>query len=155
MKRGLTKLFSGITTPVHSSKCLQGKKQDRLTRNFPTMYTTFKEASGKGSLEETAIKRSNFIGGYPCYPDYLADYREEFHSELTIKESLLRKARNTLIHLLIQRNYNISLVTLVGVHVRRSDYINYAQKRNLILPSKSFYKNAMDFFKKRYLTFAF
>ncbi|RXG51151.1 Galactoside 2-alpha-L-fucosyltransferase 1, partial [Armadillidium vulgare] len=38
--------------------------------------------------------------------------------------------------------------TLICTHIRRSDYLKYGERIKLIFPTKVFYRNAFEFYRK-------
>ncbi|XP_061182543.1 galactoside alpha-(1,2)-fucosyltransferase 2-like [Saccostrea echinata] len=83
---------------------------------------------------------------------YWIKYEDEIRDILTFKEPIRKKAYTQMRDILNQMKFSANNNNVVvSVHIRRGDYATKGHyKYGKLTPPETYYKNAMDYFKKRY-----
>ena len=105
-------------------------------------------------------KKHAFICCYLQNLGFYVEYFDDLRADFVIKESLKAKAQNSLRELLKKSRKGTHYTTVNGsslingkrpvfvtVHIRRG---NMLDEKNVRQPSLSYYKNSMDYFRKKY-----
>ncbi|KAL3279745.1 hypothetical protein HHI36_017253 [Cryptolaemus montrouzieri] len=105
------------------------------------------------SLDEwNYTNQSIILPRYIVQPELVLTWVQDIKQELTIKKKLLKKAQ----YILRMAAKNRTNCTFVGVHIRRTDYINRVMTKYSAKPADlSFYTAAMKYFEKKYLRVIF
>ncbi|KAK6182109.1 hypothetical protein SNE40_009867 [Patella caerulea] len=92
------------------------------------------------------------IFGYLQSYKYFTEYNEEIRKYLTFKDPILRTAKtklNTLLTKKYGKNYRNR--TLIGIHIRRGDYLRKGKQQfGYKVPSEDYFYKAQQYMEKRY-----
>ncbi|XP_063586128.1 galactoside alpha-(1,2)-fucosyltransferase 1-like [Penaeus indicus] len=148
MKKILTSYFDDVWVPLNGSKCFA---QHTQPISFPKMYKKLVTFS-KGNPQTYPLSESYFINNYPCPVDLLLPRREKFKEDLVFKPEILEKARKQIHSSLEAAGIAVSAdLTVVTVHVRRTDYINHIKLRYGLTPlTEVYFQRAFDYFRERF-----
>ncbi|KAL7646123.1 UNVERIFIED_CONTAM: hypothetical protein RMT77_003024 [Armadillidium vulgare] len=150
----LRRVFSQVPSPRLPSTCFNTKSKSYYQDGFDIMYKHFSESMTdfnipwKRKLNQTNISHFNFILSYPCPIGHVMEYRDLFRSLLKVKKNLIEKASHLLKRSLKDKKLNLSDITLIGVHIRRSDYLNYVRNTKVVYHTEAFFKNAIEFYRR-------
>ncbi|XP_061182271.1 galactoside alpha-(1,2)-fucosyltransferase 2-like [Saccostrea echinata] len=88
---------------------------------------------------------------------YWIKYEEEIRDIFTFKEPIRKKANTQMRNILNQMNFIVNKDNIViSIHIRRGDYATEEHyKYGKLTPNETYYKNAMNYFKKRYRSVLF
>ncbi|XP_061182542.1 galactoside alpha-(1,2)-fucosyltransferase 2-like [Saccostrea echinata] len=102
-------------------------------------------------LSVPSSKGVRFDGYFQSWK-YWIKYEEEIRNILTFKESIRKRAYTQMRDILNQMKFIANKNNVVvSVHIRRGDYATIGHyKYGKLTPTETYYKNAMDYFKKRY-----
>lgn len=128
------------------------KREDNTTRsgNFARIYDLIRSERKLFHFSENIS--NYYINYHTCPLLMLMTYRDLLQKTLQIKENVLSQAKTRLEFSLSSRNETkIKNLSLVGVHVRRTDYLKYVNITKNRLPPEKFYSRAFDFYRKRFV----
>ncbi|XP_069165910.1 galactoside alpha-(1,2)-fucosyltransferase 1 isoform X3 [Procambarus clarkii] len=155
MNNYLRKIFPKLSLPVEDPKCFHGTPS---RDNFSALYRNLSvrnSASGRNlvdsKLHPYLLSESVYIYNYPCPWNLLLPLRDQLRQELVFHDAILNKAKMHLNHavksLLNNATKNITIIT---VHVRRTDYLNYIKVNYKLKPlKKTYFQRAFKFFRNR------
>lgn len=148
MKRILTTSFENVWVPLNGSKCFTQHTQRILYRNLYNQLFNFNE----GNPEAYPLSKSYFISNYPCPIELLLPWREKLSKVLVFKPKILEEARRRMHRSLEAAGLAESPdLTVVTVHVRRTDYISYVKSRYGLAPlTATYFHRAFNYFRKRF-----
>ncbi|XP_050294031.1 galactoside 2-alpha-L-fucosyltransferase SEC1-like [Anthonomus grandis grandis] len=134
VKLKLDQIFEQLTVPAFEE-----------IAHCPIEFNTFVK-----SIEEwTFTNQSIILPRYTLQPELVLTWVQDIVQEFRFRKKLREKAQQTLLTFarkLPPRNY-----TFIGVHVRRTDYIGYLQRKYNSTPVKpQFFQNAMAYYKRKY-----
>ncbi|XP_050405032.1 galactoside alpha-(1,2)-fucosyltransferase 1 [Patella vulgata] len=93
-----------------------------------------------------------YVYGYLQSYKYFTEYNEEIRQYLTFKDQILRTAK-TKLNTLLTKKYgkNHRNRTLIGIHVRRGDYLlKVKQEYGYKVPSEDYFYKAQQYMQNRY-----
>ncbi|XP_037784168.1 galactoside alpha-(1,2)-fucosyltransferase 1-like isoform X2 [Penaeus monodon] len=148
MKKILTSYFENVWVPLNGSKCFAQHTQPISFHEMYKKLFTFSE----GNPQAYPLSESYFISNYPCPVDLLLPWREKFREDLVFKPKILEKARKKIHSSLEAAGFAVwADLTVVTVHVRRTDYINHMKSRYGLAPlTKVYFHRAFDYFRERF-----
>lgn len=155
MKSYLLKIFRNFSVPILPDRCFPPKSKSIFKNDFEHVFKNIKKHLDEKKkkpkpLKSPSIQYYNYVMKYPCKVTVLDKYREKLKNALRIRRDLLLKAQHKLQATLKSSNHgNVRNVTLISVHVRRTDYLEYSARKKLILPTVEYYKKAFEFYGKR------
>lgn len=122
MHKALSKIFPNLSVRLLPEECLKGN-------SAPT--GAWKDISLL--VKNKKLEHPIIIGGFPCNASVLWHHRDTWRREFTFAPTITKKAlgqiQKTLKSWKARRGTNSGLdPVVVGVHVRRSDYIAYLKK---------------------------
>lgn len=99
-----------------------------------------------------ATNKSIFFHGYFQSWKYWTGYEDEIRQMFTFNSDILEEARDKLSEVLNEMGYEDSPNdVVVAIHSRRGDYLRKDLKEfGYITPNASYYRNAMEFFRKKF-----
>ncbi|XP_014214512.1 galactoside 2-alpha-L-fucosyltransferase 2-like [Copidosoma floridanum] len=102
------------------------------------------------SLSEwNSTEQNIIIPKYAAYWSLILVWLDDFRQEFKFQKSLRRHAKTVLKE--ASARYNLSKPTYVGVHVRRTDYIDYLWQKLRVRPAPvDYYFKAMNYFDEKY-----
>ncbi|XP_068201237.1 galactoside alpha-(1,2)-fucosyltransferase 2-like isoform X2 [Palaemon carinicauda] len=149
MHRALSKIFPNLSARLLPKKCTEDTIKTSDWHNVHLLVM-------KKKLLHPII-----IGGYPCNASILWHHRATWRREFTFASGIAKKARkeiqSTLKNWKIINGLNRTLKPLViGVHVRRSDYISYLKQTTggKVLGAE-YFQRAFQFFREKYRNVVF
>lgn len=160
MKAQLSVAFKSITLPVQDYECFSRRTQ-RVRYN--TLYKMLYAAAAnklqtniaQNLTMEPLLKKSYYVYNHPCPTNLIMADRDVVRRALTFRDDVLERARDNINRALksLNASFTREKVTLITVHVRRGDYGKYLMKHfNMTQLDDSYFKNAFDYFRKRYVT---
>ncbi|KAK8722670.1 hypothetical protein OTU49_012153, partial [Cherax quadricarinatus] len=156
MKHQIGPFFPKLSIPVEDHKCFPGHN---TTSDYNDLYLKLIEWSG-GRLPSIAdsqlypypLKVSTYVQDYPCPRTLLLPLRDHFREELSFQPETMKKARQMLDDALkTVRDNSTQPMTVITVHIRRTDYITYITYRHHLLPLRMIYfAKAFNYYRLRY-----
>nr|XP_045602559.1 galactoside alpha-(1,2)-fucosyltransferase 1-like [Procambarus clarkii] len=155
MNKNLREIFPKLSLPVEDPKCFHGTTSKD---NFSTLYKKLSvqnSANGRALVDSKLppypLSESVYIDDNPCPWYILLPLRDQLRRELVFHDTILNKAKQQLNHavksLLNNATKNITIIT---VHVRRTDYLNYIKVNYKLTPlKKNYFQRAFKFFRHR------
>ncbi|KAK9871339.1 hypothetical protein WA026_011606 [Henosepilachna vigintioctopunctata] len=132
IKLKLEQLFSSLSLPTFEGISHCAFETDKFVRSLDEWNYT---------------NQSIILPRYIIQPELVLTWVQDIKQEFTIRKPLLVKAQ----YILRMAAKNASNCTFVGVHVRRTDYLNRVIDKFTVKPaSKTFFISAMTHFEKRY-----
>ncbi|KAL7636710.1 UNVERIFIED_CONTAM: hypothetical protein RMT77_012462 [Armadillidium vulgare] len=117
--------------------------RDNFEDDFSYVLSALNLVSGKEKIL--------LLEAYPL--DLFYGYESFLLSQLKIRKDLLEKVRSVMnvIEKTLQAERNLSNVTYIGVHVRRTDYIKFSVEHFGLkgLPGKKYFSRVFKYFKSR------
>ncbi|KAK4326165.1 hypothetical protein Pmani_003289 [Petrolisthes manimaculis] len=115
-------------------------KDDHVSHLLPTINRAVNE------YIKTGKEKLYLLEGYPNKMKMLADHHQTIRSHFKIRPDLQEKARSFLDG--VRRTRGHDVVTFIGVHIRRGDYVNFMEKfHHCSVPSASYYHAALDHYR--------
>lgn len=145
MERRLRRIFPGLSMERLPASCASGWTKLDKTYKFPKNQDLFDSAAA-GLLGPGKF----MLGDNPVKVHLFHPFREDLLRELTFSPGLRKQARDILTKVKSKVKNQPPEITFVGVHIRRTDYINYIKKYNTTIPGKDYYVRAMDYYRKKY-----
>ncbi|KAL7645806.1 UNVERIFIED_CONTAM: hypothetical protein RMT77_002703 [Armadillidium vulgare] len=157
MKKRLQKLFILAPVPLLPHECFENSANTSYETDFYSMYGFFQKRFFKENnlnktyhLQYSELPYLSYINNNACPWQKLVMYRDYFRALLNIRKPFLSIAQMKIDVALMEKGITLSSnLTLVSVHVRRKDHLNYAERFNLTLPKKSFYDKGFHFYRTR------
>ncbi|KAL7646132.1 UNVERIFIED_CONTAM: hypothetical protein RMT77_003033 [Armadillidium vulgare] len=154
MANFLEKLFTKVPVPILPDPCFDTSSIfDSNSLLFEDMYVKVNASANDHPLSqwkpfESNISYYNFIIKNSCPMKDLVRHRNVFKSLLKIRKMHKITSKFMLSDALENTRNEIRNATLICTHVRRSDYLNYIETKNLVFPTETYYKNAFEFFRR-------
>lgn len=147
MKNILTTHFENIWVPLNDSSCFNHHTKAILFNDLYRKLFAFSESNRRSY----PLSESHFVRNYPCPLDLLLPWREKLKGVLVFKPEILEKARRQIRSALETAGIVMSSdITLITVHVRRTDYIEHMKSRYGLRPlTKNYFSRAFDYFRDR------
>ncbi|XP_069960841.1 galactoside 2-alpha-L-fucosyltransferase Sec1-like isoform X2 [Cherax quadricarinatus] len=156
MKIQIGPFFPKLSIPVEDHKCFPGHD---TTDDFNNLYLKLIEwSAGRGTtlsdsqLHPYPLTKSTYVRDYPCPRNLLLPLRDHFREELSFQPETIKKARYFLDNALksVQDN-STEEMTIITVHVRRTDYLTFITYRYNILPlSMIYFVRAFNYYRERF-----
>nr|XP_027207960.1 galactoside 2-alpha-L-fucosyltransferase 1-like [Penaeus vannamei] len=134
MERRLRRIFPGLSMERLPASCASGWTKLDKTYKFPKNQDLFDSAAA-GLLGPGKF----MLGDNPVKVHLFHPFREDLLRELTFSPGLRKQARDILTKVKSKVKNQPPEITFVGVHIRRTDYINYIKKYNTTIPGKDYY----------------
>ncbi|XP_064117864.1 uncharacterized protein LOC135223332 [Macrobrachium nipponense] len=159
MHKALSKIFPNLSVRLLPQECLKVRQlvYPNLFKDQPMKSTPTESWQNISSLvKNKKLERPMIIGGFPCNASVLwhrrDTWRREFTFAPTITKRALRQIQKTLANWKVRRGTNRGKdPVVVGVHVRRSDYISYLKRNtggNVLGPR--YFQRAFQWFRDKF-----
>lgn len=139
MKKQLETIFPNLTMPL-----VPGEFTSSEWTEIP--YLTFINYAKAESAAAGILGPHLFLTtGWPFEIQLFNTYRQDILKELTFSPALQKEVSN-----FWEKNLNDSSHVLVGVHVRRTDYVNFIKQFKTRIPEKPYFRRAMQYYRNKY-----
>nr|XP_045621697.1 galactoside alpha-(1,2)-fucosyltransferase 2-like [Procambarus clarkii] len=155
MNGSISGLFHKLSLPVEDHKCFPGYS---AKLPFSNLYRKlFINNTGNGivlsnsRLRHYPLSVSSYVEDCPCPSHLLVPLRDLFRHELPFRQDIIDKAKERLDNAVKSLHNNTSQnITVVTVHVRRTDHLSFIKGAyNLDPLDKTYFQRAFNFYRNR------
>lgn len=146
MEKELLRIFPDLSMERLPASCKSGWTRLDKTYTFPPQKQGLFESAAAGLLGPGKF----MLGDNPVKVHLFHPFREDLLRELTFSPSLKKQANDILTSVKNRMKMKSQEITFVGVHIRRTDYIEYIKKYNTTIPSRGYYVRAMQYYREKY-----
>nr|XP_045603422.1 galactoside 2-alpha-L-fucosyltransferase SEC1-like [Procambarus clarkii] len=148
-------LFGKLSLPVEDHKCFPGYTAQlpfsNLYKQLFINNTDNDIVLSNSQLRHYPLSESSYVKDYPCPSHLLVPLRDQFRHELPFRQDIIDKAKERLDNAVKSLHNNTSQnITVITVHVRRTDHFPFMKKVYKLDPlDKTYFQRAFQFFRNR------
>ncbi|KAK8722635.1 hypothetical protein OTU49_012143 [Cherax quadricarinatus] len=150
MNSSLSPHFPQLSLPVEDGKCFPGYTTQDIYHNLYMKLVNSSRLWPYNQLYHYPLNASVYVLNNPCPIHLLEPLREHLRRELAFREDIIKKAKQNLDKAVKSLRLNTTEnITVITVHVRRTDHIDFMINKFKIQPlTKIYFQRAFNIIRK-------